>query len=64
MLSWWFSGKESACQCRTGVGSLGQEDPLEQGNGNPLWDTCLRNFMDRGACQATVLGVTEESDMT
>ena len=28
----WFSGKESACQCRKHrVQSLGQEDPLEKG---------------------------------
>ena len=25
-----FSGKESACQCRDTVRSLGQEDPLEK----------------------------------
>ena len=26
----WLSGKESACQCRAQVLSLGQEDPLEK----------------------------------
>ena len=30
-----------------------------EGNGNPLQYSCLRNPMDRGACQATVHGVTE-----
>ena len=30
------------------------------GNGNPLQYTCLENPMDRGACQATVHGVTKE----
>ena len=25
----WFSGKESACQCKRRVQSLGREDPLE-----------------------------------
>ena len=30
-----------------------------KGNGNPLQYSCLRNPMDRGACQATVHGITE-----
>ena len=30
-----------------------------EGNGNPLQYSCLRNPMDRGACQPTVHGVTE-----
>ena len=29
------------------------------GNGNPLWYSCPRNPMDKGAWQATVHGVTE-----
>ena len=36
------------------VRSLGEEDPLEEGNGSPLQDSCLENPMDRGAWQATV----------
>ena len=28
---------------------LGQEDPLEKGNSNPLQYSCLGNPMDRGA---------------
>ena len=28
-------------------------------NGNPLQYSCLRNPMDKGACQATIHGVTE-----
>ena len=35
-----------------------------EGNGNPLKYSCLRNPMDRGTWQATVLGVAKESDMT
>ena len=35
-----------------------------EGNGNPLQYACLGNPMDRGAWQATVHGVTKESDMT
>ena len=34
--------------------SLGQKDPLEKGNGNPLQYPCLGNSMGRGAWQATV----------
>ena len=34
------------------------------GNGNPLQYSCLRNPMDRGAWQATIYGVSKESDMT
>ena len=35
-LSWWLSGKESACQCRD-VGSIpGLRRSLGRGHGNPL----------------------------
>ena len=34
------------------------------GNGNPFQYSCLDNSMDRGTWQATVHGVTKESDMT
>ena len=37
--------------------------PPEEGHGNPLQYSCLRNPMDRRAWQATVLRVAE-SDMT
>ena len=33
-------------------------------HGNPLQYACLVNPMDRGACQATLHGVTKESDTT
>ena len=57
------NGKESACQAR-GVGSIpGSGRSPGEGNGNPLQYTCLENFMDGGAWQATVHGVTE-SDTT
>ena len=42
----------------------GSERFSEVGNGNPLQYSCLGNPMDRGACLATVYGVTKESDMT
>ena len=48
----------------TRVQSLGREDPLEKGNGNPFKYSCLEHFMDRGAWQVTVDGVTKDLDMT
>ena len=36
----------------------------EEGNGNPLWYSCLENPKDREAWQATVHEVTKESDTT
>ena len=41
------------------VCSLGGEDPLEEGIGNPLQYSCLGNLMDRGASLAIVHGVTK-----
>ena len=32
---------------------------LGEGNGNPLQYSCLENSMDRGACRATIHGVTK-----
>ena len=46
----------------TSVRSLGQEDPLEE-EMQPT-PVCLGNAMDRGAWQATVHGVTKDSDRT
>ena len=51
--------KESACT----AGDLGSSPGLgrspEEGNGNPLQYSCLENPMDRGAWQATVLGIVK-----
>ena len=44
------------------VRSLGQEEPLGEGIGNPLQYSCLGNPMERGAWWATVHGVAKESD--
>ena len=44
---------------KTWVQALGQEDPLENGNGTPLQYSCLENPMDRGAWQATVREVAK-----
>ena len=37
----------------------GWERSPGEGNGNPLWYSCLENPMDRGAWQATVHEVTK-----
>ena len=50
-------GKESICNAS--VQSLGWEDPLQKGIGNQLQYSGLENPMDRGACWATVYGVTK-----
>ena len=36
--------------------SQGWEDPLGEGYGNPLQDSCLENSTDKGAWQGTVHG--------
>ena len=55
--------KNPSAMQETQVRSLGQEDPLKEGNGNSLQDSCLENSMDRRAWRATVCGVAE-SDVT
>ena len=39
-----------------------QEDPLEEGMGNPFQYSCLENPMDRGAWQATDHRVAKSQD--
>ena len=56
-------GKESACNAGDLDSVPGLERSHGEGNGNPLQYSCLRNPMDRGACQAMVPGVAE-LDMT
>ena len=43
---------------------LGLRRSPGDGSGNPLQYSCLRNPIDRGAWQATVHGVAEESNTT
>ena len=43
---------------------LGQEDPLEKEMATHSSILAWEIPMDRGACWATVHGITEESDMT
>ena len=51
--------KNLSAMRQTQVQSLGGEDPLGEGNGNPLQSSCLENSMDRGAWWAPVHGVTK-----
>ena len=44
------------------VWSLGWKDPPGERNGNPLYCSCLKNPMDRGAWWATVHGVAKRRD--
>ena len=60
----WLHGKESACSAGDVGLILGSGRSSGGGNGNPLQYPCLKNPMDRGAWQATVHGVTKESDTT
>ena len=51
--------KETACNAAD-LGSFpGSERSPGERNGNPLQDSCLEYSMDRGAWQATVLGVAK-----
>ena len=43
----------------TWIGSLGWEDPLEKGGGNPLHYSCLENPRDGGAWWAVIYGVAQ-----
>ena len=56
--------KKSACN-KGDLGSIpGSGRFPGEGNGNPLQYSCLKNFMDREAGQATVHGVTKSQTLT
>ena len=52
-------GKASACNAGHPGSIPGSGRSSGAGTGNPLQDSCLENFMDRGAWRATVHGVAE-----
>ena len=52
-------GKKSACNARDLSSIPGSGRSPGGGNGNPLQYPCLENFMDKGAWQTTVHGVTK-----
>ena len=58
-----FPGGSEGIESASNAGKMGSipgsgRAPGE-GNGNPLHYSCLDNLMDRGAWQATVLGVAK-----
>ena len=55
---------ESTCNAGDAGSIPGSGRSPGEGNDNPLQYSCLGNPMDRGAWQATVHGITKESDMT
>ena len=59
----WLRGKESACQTGDEGSIPGLGRSSGEGNNNPLHYSFLGNPMDRGAWQATVHEVTEESSI-
>ena len=62
-LSGWLGGKESACYCRRHkrcqFDHWAGKIPWRRAWQPLLWYSCLENPMDRGACQATVHGLTK-----
>ena len=65
-LPWWLSGKKKNLPVNSGDADFipGSGRSPEDRNGNSLQYSFLGNPMDRGAWQATVHGVTKESNMT
>ena len=51
--------KESSCSAGDSSLISGLGRSLEEANGNPLQHSCLESSLDRGACRATVHGVTK-----
>ena len=52
-------GKDSVCNAGDPGSIPGLGRFPGEGNGNPFQYSCLKNLMDRGACQATVQGVSK-----
>ena len=63
MLLWCFPGGSDGKEFVCNAGNPGLIPGLGrfpgEGNGNPLWCSCLENPMDRGAWQATVHGIAK-----
>ena len=63
-----LSGGSVAKNPPANVGDMGSVPGLgessEEGNGNPLQDSCLENCMDKGAWTAAVHVITKGSDTT
>ena len=57
-------GKESACKAGDPGSIPGSGRSPEEGNGYPLWYSCLKSSMDREVWWATVHWGHKESDTT
>ena len=57
-LTWWLSGKESACNAGDQGSIPGSGRSPREGNGNLFQYFCLENSMERGAWQAIFHMVT------
>ena len=55
----WLSGKECACNAKNAGLIHGSRRSPRGEHSNPLQYSCLENFMDRGAWQATAHRVTK-----
>ena len=55
-LPWWLNGKESACNAGDTSSIPGSGRSPEEGNGNPLQYSCLRNPVDSGAWHLQFMG--------
>ena len=58
-LPWWLSGNESACNAGDSGLIPGLGGSPGEGNGNPVWYSCLENPMDRRTWQGVVHGVAK-----
>ena len=61
---WGFPGGSMVKNPGSKAGDVGSGRSSGEGNGNVFQSSCLGNPMDRRAWQATVHGITEESDTT
>ena len=63
IFSWASPGGSTGKNPPANAGDVGSVPQVgrhpEEGSGNPLWYSCLRNPMDRGARQAPVHGITK-----
>ena len=57
--AWWAAFYGVAQSGTTEVTQQQQHGPLGEGNGNPLWYSCLENPMDGGAWWAAVYGAAQ-----
>ena len=60
----WLSAKVSACSAGDMDLIPGLRRCSEEGNGNPLQYSCLKNSMNKGTWWTIVHGVTKELDTT